>query len=719
MNKWRQLLKPIVFLLIFSVLIFLSWSKYLSQALGIVFGLILFFRIASWWRHSLGEMFDIPKYSFRAWIFSFFWTLVNFGTFTGIALVFGRLDALTGSIGLFVSGFVAVLFKNYDFVREVRTVEVEVKEERALDKILVLFYLVIFLVGINLLVDVNTGLSVVTPWQVIPLNYLLIYFLATIVLLRILFSELSTKATLALVVFHTFLTVSYLAFSHELFYGADIWRHLATENAIISSGTWRDAVVVGAKSVFDFGKLSYAQFLATGVVLNQVFGLDLILVNKWLQPIMWAFVFPALMFSWAREMGADKKGGLLAAIFSLLPFALQAAGSFTLPVNFGFLVWLFLIWLLLKFARERLKIQAIFLVVFGMLLIFGYSLYFILFWLLWFALEVAYLASEQSQGKKMLVSGFLFLVVTLSVPVLELLFNFSHWPQTFNLLSGLKQFFGNLSGWYLAFGPRPHDIATGNILFNQTPASAFITNFLTADRYWLVTAALAFWISGLFGIINSLRKKDFRLNSLAIITLGLFFGYFLSRYLLAGDNILSRRLELVLAAFSVFFGARFWIGVFIKRQKFFARFRYLALVMVVFFSAGAITASYSLGPDTKTVSSNEYQAAQYIWQQVAGDDKFCVLGDTYPLLALEAVSGKMIVGGGFPIDSNFGQPERVQLFNDLSNQSVETVLGNAKKIVGAKSCWLMINGVEKNSQSLKYGKDNLQKVFGDILVFHF
>lgn len=715
MNQWKQLFKPLVFLLAFSILIFLSWSKYLPQVFGIFFGLIFFFRIASWWRHSLGEIFDIPLHSFRARIFSFFWTLVNFGTFAGASLFLGRLDALTGSIGLFFSGVVAALFKNYNFTRETRTTETEVKEERALDKILVLVYLVLFFIGINILVHAKTGLSILTPWQTITENYLIIYFLATAVLLRILFSELSAKATLILVVFHTFLTISYLAFTHDLFYGADIWRHMATENAIIQTGGWRDAVVVGAKAVFDFGKLSYAQFLATGIVLNQVFNLNLVFINQWLQPITWAFVFPALMFSFAREMGTDKKGGLLAAIFGLLPFALQAAGSFSLPVNFGFLVWLFLVWLLLKFMQERLKVQAVFLIVFGALLVFGYSLYFILFWLLWFVLEIARLAGEWSYWKKILISVVLFLIVACSVPALELLFNFSHWPQTLNLLSGTKQFFGNLSGWYLAFGPRPHDIATGNILFNQTPTAAFVSNFLTVDRYWLIIAAFVFWLSGLFGIINSLRKKDFRLNSLAIFTIGLFCGYFVSRYILVGDYILSRRLEVVLACFAVFFGARFWMNVFIRKQQFFSRFRYLALVMVVIFSAGAITASYSFGPDTKTVSSDEYRAVQYVWQQVSNGNKFCVLGDTYPLLALEAESAKKVVGGGFPIGANFGQPERVQLFSDLSNRSVESILIDTKKLVDARSCWLVVD----SKPDLKYKKDNIQEVFGNVLIFRY
>jgi len=715
MYHWKQLLKSIVFLVVFSAIIFLSWSGRLYQFFGILAGLLLFFRTASWWRYSLGEIFDVPKHAFRAWLFSFFWTLINLGTFVGIGLSLGRLDAVVGSIGLFVSGLVAAVFKNYNFIREVRTVEVEIKEERALDKTLILIYLVLFFVGLNILVHSKTGLGISTPWQVIPANYLFVYFLATLVLLRILFSELSAKATLMLVVFHTFLTVSYLAFTHDLFYGADIWRHLATENAFIQTSGWQDAVVVGGRTIFDFGKLSYAQFLAIGIVLNRVFSFDLILINQWLQPILWAFVFPAVMFSIVREMNGAKREGLLAAIFGLLPFALQSAGAFTLPVNLGFLVWFFLIWLLLKFMRERLKIQMIFLIIFGLLLIFGYSLYFVLFWLLWFILEIIRVVVDRSRGWQILGSAGLFIAAVLALPVLELVFNFNQLPQSFNILSGIKQFFGNISGWYLAFGPRPHDIATGNILFNQTPAAAFAPNFLTIDRYWLIPAAAVFWLSGLFGISKALKSEDFRLKSLALFVLGLFGSYFISRYLLSGDQILSRRLEVVLACFAVFFGARFWFGVFEKRQEFFKRFRYAALVMVVLFSAGAITASYSLGPDTATASDDEFQAAQYVWQQMSdGKEKPCVLADTYPLLALEAVSAKKVIGGGFPISANFGQPERVALYNSLRGYAVAPLLMESKQFTGSNRCWLITDKTD-----LKFDEKKFRNKIGNILILSF
>lgn len=716
MYKWKEVLKSVFFLIVLVFLISVSWSNYWPHFFGLIAGLILFFKTTFWWKISLGEIFDIPQHSFRSWIFSFFWTLVNWGFFVGIFVSVGFLNFVTGPIALFLSGLVALLFYNRNFIREVRTTETEVKEERALDKILVLVYLVLFFVGLNILIHSQTGSNILSPWQIIRNNYLLVYFLLTVVLLRILFSELSAKAVLVLVVFHTFLTVSYLAFSHELFWGADIWRHLATQNSFLQTGGWNEVLVSGTKNVFDFGKLSYAQFLATGIVLNKIFGLDLILINKWLQPILWAFVFPALLFSFVRETGGEKRLGLLAAIFALLPFALQVTGAFTLPVNFGFLVWLFLVWLLFKYFRERLPEQLLFLVFFGTFLIFGYVLYFILFWLLWLILEVLCFANNFSRSKKFVISLLLFLLVAFLIPTLELLFNFSHWPAVLGWQQSIKQIVGNFSGWYLAFGPRTHDIAAGNILFNQTPISSFVPNFLTVDLFWIIPVAFVFWSSSFFGIMRTLRRKDFRLKTLIIFFLGLLASYFLSRYILIGEQILSRRLEAVLAFLVVFFGAYFWYDIFSNKRDFFIRFRRFFLVTIVFLSAGAITASYSFGPDTKTVSANEYRAMQYIWQQMATEDKPCVIGETYPLLALEAITAKNIVGGGFPINVDFSQPERELLLSKLSINTVEEVLGGAKNITKANRCWLVVNGT---TREVRYDRQNLQKIINDILILSF
>ena len=209
MPTGKQVIKPIIFLLIFSGLIFLAWSGFVPKFLGVIAGAFLFLVIASWWRRVFDKLFDIPAASFRAGIFSLFWTLVCVCTFAGIGVTFGKLNAVVGALTFLLSGGLALFFKKINFVRESHEIEVEVQEEIALDKILVLLYVVLFFLGLNVLFNTEISGVVSSPWQILPTNYILFYFFATLVLVRIFFTNLSTRAILALIIFHTFLTVSY------------------------------------------------------------------------------------------------------------------------------------------------------------------------------------------------------------------------------------------------------------------------------------------------------------------------------------------------------------------------------------------------------------------------------------------------------------------------------------------------------------------------------
>ena len=70
-----------------------------------------------------------------------------------------------------------------------------------------------------------------------------------------------------------------------------------------------------------------------------------------------------------------------------------------------------------------------------------------------------------------------FVATVLFIPLLEIISGYSHFDRGVNFLTQIKQFIGNFTAYYLASGPRPHDIAVGNIIFNQTPAYAFVPNF--------------------------------------------------------------------------------------------------------------------------------------------------------------------------------------------------------------------------------------------------
>jgi hypothetical protein len=74
---------------------------------------------------------------------------------------------------------------------------------------------------------------------------------------------------------------------------------------------------------------------------------------------------------------------------------------------------------------------------------------------------------------------------------------------------------------------------------------------------------------------------------------------------------------------------------------------------------------------------------------VSGNQKYCVLANTWPLLALESESGREIVTGGFPFYYEYRQPERVQLFDNMNKNPSVKDMERALAITGAKDCYFM------------------------------
>jgi len=173
-----------------------------------------------------------------------------------------------------------------------------------------------------------------------------------------------------------------------------------------------------------------------------------------------------------------------------------------------------------------------------------------------------------------------------------------------------------------------------------------------------------------------------------IFFLAVFISLILGRYFLTGEQILSRRIDLVFVLGTLFFLAFLFDYILTKWKIEESRPKRLSLVIFILLFSLAATASYTLGPDTKSVSLGDYNKMQAVWEEEKGKDVHCVLADTYPLLALEAISGKKIVGGGFPMNAYFAQPERVELWEKWqeTGQLSEEDWVLAKQLTGAKDC---------------------------------
>lgn len=666
-------------------------------------------------------------------------SFTTLGWFLGIVVLFDNLSNPVILLCFLVNGLLWLIVE-YFLNRRVGVMSTPVidKEQEGggntfLTWFGVVIYLFFILYSLFLLYFSKSDASILTPWKTISYLYIYAFFIATLILGWLIFFKLRPGIIILLLIIHSFLLYSYLPLTQSLLYGGDQWRHIGYEERLmggkpffyaqaqsegelvsgdISSKTNLRSIIPNLSLMV--GKLSYGNFWGIAVVLAKIFNVSLLQINKWLGPILFAIFLPILLYQiglalgWAPPGGSARRGSrssLLLVWLGFLPFALQAGGAFTLPVNFGFLSWLLLFLLILQRIKEKKHGQVLILSILGMGLVFGYVLYFILFWLVFGLCELSC---------KLKVVSFKFLVLVIVgvaalIPVIELVAGYSVVPFKFNWLGQLKQILGNFIGWYLATGPRPHDITTGNILFNQAPLASYVSNFFTGWLGVVVIFSLLFFSLVVYGIKKMWKDNKETAFFLLSITGGLFGSYVISRYFLGGDNILSRRLDVVLAFLFIIlfaYGLNYLLLNF-KLSK-------ILLASFLLVCSVAITASYSFGPDTNSVSANEYKAMQYVWQNDQGNSNHCVIAQTFPLLALEAISSKEITGGGFPIEQSYSQPELIWLLNKTLNEYNDKILKSALGYTKASKCYWV-------GQNIAYELPlfSNKKVFGKVAVLEY
>ncbi len=568
--------------------------------------------------------------------------------------------------------------------------------------------------GFYLLFAARTGGAITSPWQTIAPRYVVVFFLATAILGSLIFLRLKTSIILFFLILHSLLLHSYLPLTHQLLYGADQWRHMAVETRIASGLPFLTPTLANGQTgsfINNFvGRVGYSNlwYLSAGL---SFFKLSLLDINKWLVPILWSIFFPLLFYTLLKQTGwFEKRTALVIVWLSALPFTWQVNGSLTLPVSLGFLFFLGALILLIVHFQTNSKIHLVWIALAEIILLFNYPLYAVLFFIFWLSGELLFYRKVIiSAGVKKVVTGLIWLFVALSIPTVELVAGYSTLKQPMSFLKSTVHVISTFLALPLAKGPPPNDTLEGNIIFNQIPRVAFVPNIFTNWRSWIPVFLLAFWLAVFYG--GKKLIKTGWLGSWWVLcgSAGLF-GYILSRYFLVGEQVLSRRLDSTIALFAIVLCGKA-LADWLNSQK--MNVPIIKVLIVGIFSI-AIAASYSLGPDTNAVSLDEYHAMQYVWQQEKNETKHCVIADTYPLLALEAISARQIIGGGFPINSTFAQPERSALFSWALGNNIDWL--SAHSLTGAQNCWLVV-GNKKQYINNNEQPCGLFKNFGGTIVW--
>ncbi len=669
---------------------------------GWFFGLIFLFFFVFYYAKDgyllLERVFDFPQNSFLSRFFgvlTVFWLLVTVGGF----LILVKIPIFYLSLLVLpVTDIVLEILVSLSQWRKKREYETEVfaqKQETVLPSSTSFLVAVLLLMvgAFYVLARHQTGEEILTPWSVLPDFYPYLYLLIYLVLGLLIFTNNHAKTLLIIFFVFSLLCHFNLSLTHKLVYGADYWRHLGTQNQILQGG----GVVVqnfaenpSLIEKINFGLYSYLGFWGLNVILNLFTGFDFLTLGKFVGPILWSLFVPVLFYALGRVLSLSKRLSLFLVWLSFIPSALLTSGSFSLPATLHFVFWLFSLILLLKANLKENKSQLWGLLFVGLLLLSGYLLYAVLFFLaLGLKLINTYLI------KNNLINNIVWLCVSvltgLFLPAIEIVSGYSDLSFKSDLFSAIKQFVGNLTGYYFVFGPRPHTIATGNILFNQTPDYAFVSNGLTTWSGWMLVFGLLFIGFAVYGSFQFFQKESVK-RWLAVFFYSLFIGYFISRYLLNGENILARRLDIVLSTGLIIF---FAYGIFYLQQYFSHRSVTVFTVIILAIFGSAI---YTLGPASKVVSFQEYLDYTDIATRLRDENKYCVIADPYNLTALEGVSAKQIVGGGFPIKGDFSQPELQYILKSLQEgKDKMQIIVQAKQITGAKNCFVL----EKNENGVK------------------
>ncbi|MCX6740930.1 MAG: hypothetical protein NTY61_00830, partial [Candidatus Parcubacteria bacterium] len=367
--------------------------------------------------------------------------------------------------------------------------------------------------------------------------------------------------------------------------------------------------------------------------------------------------------------------------------------SITVPNSFGFLWFLFVLWLILYGLKYRFDRYLAVAVIIGLILsYFNYILYFILL------LEIIVLVfllkriAAAKKGSAKTVSWSLLCLVVIGccliLPVADLVSQ-----NAFNDLGSLRSVGANLVGFAKRLVmsqpifPRPNNMEQDNWLFTQVTQNLNRASALKLIRWNWILAPLAFLLI-LIGLLIR-RDKDKSVKCLlTLLLLIIVVNQFIAVYFMTGDHILNKRLVLLMSFLMMVFLA---LGImrWLELKCFASQYRLIALLI---FLSLLSTAVYVSGPEMQTVTSDELTAARYLWQQISTakeSSPYCVLANTWPLLALEGESARQIVTGGFPVYFEYAQPERVQLFDNMNkNPSIKDV-DLALAITKSPDCYFM------------------------------
>jgi hypothetical protein len=199
------------------------------------------------------------------------------------------------------------------------------KTQKIINLLLITIYLLLITVSFYILISNQTANSIISPWQVVPNYFFIIYALATAILIFIIekFPKPYALIPNILILVHYFLSFSIALIIYKIGYGYDPFIHQATEELIDKTGA------VLPKQFYYLGQ--YALI----AIFHKITFIPIVWLDKFLVPLLSAIYIPLAFWHALKKIFSDHKTIML-LILALLAFPFSFF-IVTTPQNLAFL----------------------------------------------------------------------------------------------------------------------------------------------------------------------------------------------------------------------------------------------------------------------------------------------------------------------------------------------------------------------------------------------
>ncbi|MFN3301426.1 MAG: hypothetical protein ACK413_00125 [Patescibacteria group bacterium] len=670
---------------LFLFILFLNLIFWQNAILGFFFSLF-YFLFLSFWLSKIFSYFFVGNKEFR-FIFGLFlvFYLPAFGL--AIPIVFLKITSFYFYIFLLIFTLI-ISFFNHRIRSSTNKINVEKENNFKISKFFYLLFFIFYLIGWFFILKARTGDYLLSPWDVIPKYYHLIWFFLAFLLIFFIFSQPRIKEILFLIILVSLLFHAYLPFVSENSFGVDRWRHVGAERRLMR-GEIEFPALIGKVDYLKIGpislprvflmpnKFSYSNQWGMTIALSWLTQIDILKIDQYLIWFLWSIFFTIFVYKLSQIIFEEERLSLLITFIALFCFfSLQVGGAITIPHAIGLLPFLFFLIVFFSFLKNQFPDQNkkfLFLIIFSFfLLIFNYLLYLIL------ALEIFIFGLVLKKGEKVkkIILPILIIIFIFSLPLFDRLSNTSFFA--YQLVEAIKilpkkifEFIKILPNYLYYKGNEKLVLSVKNFL-------------------WILIFTLIVFLIMIFGLFQCFRTtSSYSLKILMIFILIFLANQFISFSFMKNYRLLSTRvINVFILMMSIFFA----VGLYeiIKKFKFKKIF---ILICSIFLSFLSLT-TYISGPNYGNVTKDELEVARYIDQEIKllkiHLSDVCIFDTGWRLLAVEAING--IIGGNFPTHPiDFVQKEKDELYRQMLKNPSRDILDKTLKITGAKKCFFVVN----------------------------